>query len=224
MQPAPLPPRRLSWLARVRRLWLARRDPARIGDAAVLQSALMGVKMSATARAGVDRLLVQRGPGALRPVLDEVALRGLPPGTFGRSLIDFCDTHSIVRATVSDEIDDAELVEMGAVVRYILIHDMLHVRLGSDTSIPEELRITAFILEQGYFSANKLWLVVLIVLGPLVRPWKARRIRENIQRGRILARCARLLLAEPLKDFLAEDLSTVQERLGLPQVPAPVLP
>jgi ubiquinone biosynthesis protein Coq4 len=190
MQPAPLPPRRLSWRTRVRRLWLARRDPARIGDAAVLQSALMGVKMSATARAGVDRLLVQRGPGALRPVLDEVALRGLPPGTFGRSLIDFCDTHSIVRATVSDEIDDAELVEMGAVVRYILIHDMLHVRLGSDTSIPEELRITAFIL----------------------------------QRGRILARCARLLLAEPLEDFFAEDFSTVQERLGLPQVPAPVLP
>lgn len=120
-----------------------------------------------------------------------------------------------MRATVSDEIDDAELAEVSATVRYIVIHDMLHVLLDCDTSIPEELRITAFILEQRYFGASWLWLGVLRLLGPLVRPLQARRIVANIRHGRSLARRSRMLLGEPLEDFLAEDLGALRGRLGL---------
>lgn len=179
----------------------------------------MGVRMSAVARASVDRLLRDRGPAVLRLALDDEALRRLPAGTFGRRLVEFCDANAIVRATISDEIDDAELSEVSATARYIVIHDMLHVLLDCDTSIPEELRITAFILEQRYFGARWLWLGVLRLLGPLVRPLQARRIVANIRQGRSLARRSRMLLGEPLEDFLAEDLEALRRRLGLGAAP-----
>ena len=215
MAPTPPSPSRSSWLGRWRRLWAARRDPARIGDASVLQSALMGVRMSAVARASVDRLLRDRGPAVLRLALDDEALLRLPPGTFGRALVDFCHANAIMRATVSDEIDDAELAEVSATVRYIVIHDMLHVLLDCDTSIPEELRITAFILEQRYFRGGRLWLGVLYLFGPLVRPWLALRTLANIRRGRALARRAPMLLGEPLEDWFAEPVEVVRARLGI---------
>jgi ubiquinone biosynthesis protein Coq4 len=199
----------------------ARADPTRIGDASILQSDLIGARMSHEARARVERLCRERGLGVLRPAIDDDALRRLPPGTFGRALIDFCHANGIQRATVSPAIDDDELRRTPAIARYIVIHDMLHVLLDCDTSIPEELRITAFILAQRSFGASRPWLVILYLVGPLLQPHQARRVLDNIRRGRALARSAPFLLAEPLEDFFAHELEPLRQRLGLAAAPAP---
>src|SRR5690606_2766717 len=96
--PAP----RSSWFSRLKRARALRGDPARIGDLAVLNSQLLGTRMSARARAVVDALVARRGPHTLRPRIDLDALRCLPPGTFGRAFADFCAANAIVPAAVSD--------------------------------------------------------------------------------------------------------------------------
>jgi ubiquinone biosynthesis protein COQ4 len=181
----------------------------------VLQSDLLGVRMSHEARAAVERLCEQRGHRVLRFELDGDGLRRLPRGTFGRELIDFCDANGIVPATISDQFEDDELRSMAATARYIAIHDMLHVLLDCDTSIPGELRVTGFILEQRYFGASWLWLLMTYLLAPLLRPHLAPRIYANLRQGRAQARRAPLLLAEPLEDCLAEDLEQLRRRFGL---------
>src|SRR5690606_17981406 len=109
-----------SWLARVRQLRALRKDPARMGDAAVLQSDLLGVRMSDEARAGVERMIDEHGCAALRPKLDLDALRRLPSGSFGRAFAEFCGANGIVPATISDQFEDDELRRMAAVARYIV--------------------------------------------------------------------------------------------------------
>ncbi|WP_434420646.1 Coq4 family protein [Nannocystis pusilla] len=205
-----------SWWARLRLLRSLRADPARIGDAAVLQSDLLGARMRDEVRAQVEALCVRSDCDRLRPRLDHAALRRAPPGTFGRAYADFCAANAIVPATISDAFADDALRRSAAIARYICLHDMFHVLLGCDTSLPGELRITAFIMEQRYFTAAKPFLALLAVAAPLLRPHEFRQIRENMKLGRELARRAPLLVAEPLEDWLADDLGAVQRRLGLP--------
>lgn len=207
---------RPSLWARLRLLRTLRGDPARIGDASVLQSDLMGARMRSEIRRQVERLCAHSNHDRLRPRLDQEALRRLPPGTFGRAYADFCAAHHIVPATISDAFDAATLRRNPAIARYICLHDMFHVLLGCDTSLPGELRITAFIMEQRYFTASKLFLALLHVIGPLARPLQARALLNNLRVGRELARRAPMLLAEPLEDLLGRDLASVQQSLGLP--------
>ncbi|WAS94507.1 Coq4 family protein [Nannocystis punicea] len=205
-----------SWWARLRQLRALRAEPSRIGDAAVLQSDLLGARMREEVRAQVAALCARSDCDRLRLRLDHAALRRSPPGTFGRAYADFCAANAIVPATISDAFDDDTLRHNAAIARYICLHDMFHVLLGCDTSIPGELRITAFILEQRYFRAGAALLALLALAGPLLRPHQFREILKNVRIGRDLARRAPLLLAEPLEDWLAHDLAAVQQRLGLP--------
>ena len=206
---------KVSWWARVRLLRALRADPARIGDASVLQSDLLGVRMRDDIRARVEGMCAHSNCDRLRPRLDHAALRRSPPGTFGRAYADFCAANAVVPATISDAFaDDAR--RNPAIARYICLHDMFHVLLGCDTSLPGELRITAFIMEQRYFAAGKPFLALLAIVAPLLRPHEFKQIRENMQLGRELARRAPILVAEPLEDWLAADLGAVQRRLGLP--------
>jgi ubiquinone biosynthesis protein COQ4 len=209
----PTPPP--SFLARLRRLRALRRDPARIGDAAVLQSALLGVRMSPAARAGVQRMIEAHGLAAVRPVVDRDALRRCPPGSFGRAFIEFCDANRIEPATISNEFTDAELLPMAAVARYITTHDLIHVLLGCDTSIPGELEVGGFAMGQRYFRASRLFILLYVVLTPLIRPHQIRRAYASLRRGLARARTAPMLLGEPLERWFADDLESVRARLGL---------
>ncbi|MBZ5708074.1 ubiquinone biosynthesis protein COQ4 [Nannocystis pusilla] len=205
-----------SLWARLRLLRTLRADPSRIGDASVLQSDLMGARMREEIRQQVEHLCARSHCDRLRPRLDHEALRRLPPGTFGRAYAEFCAAHRIVPATISDAFDDDTLRRNPAIARYICLHDMFHVLLGCDTSLPGELRITAFIMAQRWFAAGELFLALLHVLGPLARPHQAREVLRNLRLGRALARRAPMLLAEPLEDLLGHELADVQRRLGLP--------
>ena len=181
----------------------------------MVQSDLIGARMTDEVRAAVQQLHDQGGADRLRPVIDHDALRRLPRGTFGRALVEFCAANHIIPARVSDTFDDEVLRRNAAIARYIAVHDMFHVLLGCGTSLPGELRITAFILEQRYFPASRLFLALLHVAGPLLRPLQARAVLANIRTGRALAQSAPLLLAEPLEDLFHEDLERLQDRLGL---------
>ncbi len=203
-----------SWFERLRALRRARADPQRIGDAAVMQTRLLGGVMTAHTNEQVRALAQRHGGSIAAPQLDLGALSQLSPGTFGRAVADFCEANAIVLASISDD-TRADLEDIGAAARYICLHDVFHVVLECDTSLPEELRITAFILEQRYFKLSRVWLGVLYVLGPLLRPWSARRTLANIRRGRALARRAPMLLAEPLELWFEDDLHAVRERLRL---------
>ncbi|MCA9661278.1 MAG: hypothetical protein KC486_23265 [Myxococcales bacterium] len=203
-----------SWWTQLKELRRARSDPARIGDAAAMQTRMLGRVMSPHVEAQVQALRRARGPQVLAPTIDFDALGQLPRGALGRELVEFCRVNAIAPAVISAEAREG-VEELGAAARYICLHDLFHVLLGCDTSIPEELRITAFILEQRYFRGGRLWLGVLYLFGPLVRPWLALRTLANIRRGRALARRAPMLLGEPLEDWFAEPVEVVRARLGI---------
>ncbi len=183
-----------------------------------MQTKLMGGVMSPRANLLVRELQRRRGESFGAPKIDFAGLGRLPRGTFGRELVEFCRVNAITPATISDEARE-DLERVGAAARYICIHDAFHVVLDCDTSIPGELRITAFILEQGYFKLSRLWLALLYVLGPLIRPWRARQTLANIRLGRALARRCPMLLAEPIEDWFADDIARVRERLGVAAAP-----
>lgn len=208
------PPRK-SWLDRLRRLRAARKDPARLGDAALLQSDLLGLRMSPGASARVRELVARHGLAALRPRFDEIALQRLPRGTFGREFVEFCAANNITPVTISDAIADDELLHRAAVARYIVTHDMFHVLLGLDTSFPGELGVTGFVLGQRYIRGAWLLFAIQCVVVSLLRPHQALRIAADLRAGYRLGRRAPMLLAEPLETFFADDLEQLRRRLGL---------
>lgn len=173
---------------------------------------------SARSARGAPRVLLDRrqrcGPQILAPTIDFDALGELPRGALGRELVEFCRANEIMPAMIGEGAREG-IEELGAAARYICLHDLFHVLLDCDTSIPEELRITAFILDQRYFRGGRRWLAVLYAFGPLVRPWLALRTLANIRRGRTLARRAPMLLGEPIEDWFAEPVEVVRARLGL---------
>lgn len=213
MPPVPTPP--TAWLARLRRLRAVRRDPTRLGDAALLHSALLGLRMSADTTARVDALVERRGVAVLRPPIDPVALRQLPRGSFGREFIEFCAANAITPVTISDAFDRDELLPMAAVARYIVTHDMFHVLLGHDTSLPGELGVTGFVIGQRLIRGAWLLFAMQCVVAVLLRPHRALRTVANLRAGFRLGRRAPNLLAEPLEEFFAEDLEHLRRRLGL---------
>jgi ubiquinone biosynthesis protein COQ4 len=213
--PATAPRERPSWFARLRTILAARKDPARLGDVALMQSDLLGFRMSADTSSKVDALVERRGPAALRPPLDFAALRDLPDGTFGRAFIEFCDRNKIIPVTFSDAVEPAELRRMAAAARYIATHDMIHVLLGHDTSIPGELGVIGFAIGQNYFRGGRLIFALQVVVGSLMRPHLAHRSVANLRAGYRLGKRVPNLLAQPFEALFAEDLEHVRRRVGL---------
>lgn len=208
------PASRISLWARLRRLRELRKDPSRLADLALLQSELLRFRLSDATTARVSELLERRGIAALRPRLDLDELRGLPANTFGRAFIGFCDDNEISPARFTDEVAD-ELQRMPAVARYLATHDMIHVLIGRDTSIPGELGVIGFGVGQGYFRRGRLIYALQCVVGALMRPLQARRCLAELREGHALGRRAINLLAEGLEQCFSEDLEQLRGRLGL---------
>ncbi len=207
--------KRRTWLATLRRLRVARRDPSRLGDVALLQSDLLGLRMSAETTARIHASIAARGVLVLRPRLDPDSLRRLPPGSFGRVYAEFCDAEKLAPIRFSAAFTDDELLRLAAPARYIATHDLLHVLLGQDTSLVGELGVTGFVLGQRYIRGAWMLFGLQLLLVLLVRPHQARRIVGNLRAGVRLGERAPNLLVEPLEDWLAEDLERLRRRLGL---------
>lgn len=204
-----------TWRSTLRRLRAARQDPARLGDASVLSSALLGVRLTADAGARVDELLAREGPTLLRPRIDLAALQRLPAGSFGRAFADFCAANNITPVTLSPAIPDAELRELAGVVRYVATHDLFHVLLGYDTSLPDEVGVSGFVLAQRLLRGAWLLFPLQCLIVLLARPHRAVRTLARLREGYRRGRRAPMLLAEPLEACFPEDLHALRARLGL---------
>jgi len=206
-------PRASLW-SRLRRIRELKKDPTRLADLALLQSELLHLRLSETTTRQVDALIERRGTAVLCPRLDLEGLRHLPSGTFGRAFIDFSDANKVAPVRFTDAVTD-QLRQMPAVARYLVTHDMVHVLIGCDTSIPGELGVIGFGVGQGYFRRGRLIYALQGVVGSLMRPHQMRRSLAELRAGYRLGQSATHLLGEPLEEFFAEDLVQLRGRLGL---------
>lgn len=194
----------------LRELLAAARDPERLGDVAVLKSELGGVR----AREEVERALTPvRG---YHPPVDLEALRQQEAGTFGREYVRFLDANGIRPITLHGSSLPGELVARNALnARYGVVHDMLHVLLGFDTSWPGEVGVWAFVGVQGWSRQFSLASWMSLLVAPLRAPLRLGDCLRAWQRGRRQGEAARLVIAERLEELLALPLA---EARGLLQV------
>lgn len=193
----------------LREVRAAASDPARIGDVPALKSELAGTR----ARPAIEAML--DGVRGYHPPLDLAALLAQRPGTFGHEYARFLQANGLHPITMTGRLDPALVARNAFVVRYGIIHDMVHVLTGFDASWPGEVGVWAFVGEQNYSAAFRLngWLALALAL---VRcPLQIGRAWACFQAGRALARKAPLLLTLRLEDHLHRDLADVRREWGL---------
>jgi ubiquinone biosynthesis protein Coq4 len=105
-------------------------------------------------------------------------------------------------------------------LRYVVIHDILHVLLGFDTSYAGEIGVLAFATEQNYSPLLKVSLAIAKVLYPVLAPWQLKEIFANVRKGQELAKKAKFLLGVRFEEYWERPLSEVKTELGLTTEPA----
>lgn len=184
-------------------------DPNRIGDVSVYKSELS----AARARPEIEAQLAD--VRNYRPKVDFDALARLPENSFGRSFEAFMRAHQLQPFEVSDSPPPEMVARNAFVVRYAIIHDMVHVLTGFDTSWPGEVGVWAFVGAQGYSRGFVLaaWMAMFAALfrcptrlGLAWRQWRA---------GWAMGRQAQLLIKLRIEDRFADDLHDLRAELGI---------
>jgi ubiquinone biosynthesis protein COQ4 len=192
-----------------RELLSATRDPARLGDVAVLKSELGGQKAAPHIEALLDPV---RG---FHPRVDVEHLRSLPEGTFGRAYARFLDDNHLSPFQPSHTLPADMVARNAFVARYGAIHDMVHVLLGFDATWAGEAGVWAFVGQQGYSAMFRVASVASLLVAPLRSPLRLPAVWQAWNRGRALARGAELLVTQRLEDHLERPLHDVRQDLGL---------
>lgn len=109
-----------------------------VGDAAAYKSAILRVHPYPEVAAGLAEL---RQP---LPAIDLEALRALPEGTLGREYAVHMDRERLRPLDLSENARH-RLSDRVLGLRYTLLHDLFHVLLGFDTSLPGELGVWEFV-------------------------------------------------------------------------------
>jgi ubiquinone biosynthesis protein COQ4 len=201
-------------LAILRSLLRAARDPERIGDVAIYKAALLGQR----ARRDVEKALdpLRDDPSFLRPDIDLDVLARLPADTFGYAYQAFLRDNDLHVLRPSASIDGRLVHRHAFAVRYLVVHDMVHVLTGFDTSWPGEAGVWGFVGGQRYGAGYGIasWLALLV--APFAAPTRLVSTWRSWRAGRRMGRAARLVVAEPLERHLAEPLAHVRARLAIP--------
>ncbi|MFT4979260.1 MAG: ubiquinone biosynthesis protein COQ4 [Myxococcota bacterium] len=193
-------------------------DPALIGDVPALKSELGGTRARPEIEAQMDDV---RG---YHPPVDLDALIAQPAGTFGHEYARFLSENKLTPITMTGNLDPELVARNAFVVRYGIIHDMVHVLTGFDTSWPGEIGVWAFVGAQNYSTAFRITGLVALLVAPLRCPLRLGEAWRCFQRGRMLARRAPLLLTLRLEEHLHRDLADVREELSLSEVGSGYLP
>jgi len=193
----------------LRSLLSALGDNERIGDVVVLKSALSNQRASPALEA---RLADVRG---YHPRLDLDALAALPAGTFGYEFSRFMRSNELSPITVTGNLPESMVADNAFMVRYGIIHDMVHVLTGFDTTWPGEAGVWAFISAQGYSRTFSAAGYAALLFAPLISPLQVGRAWRCWKRGRELGRAAELLLPLRLEELLERSLEEVREALGI---------
>ena len=185
------------------------RDPARLGDVAVLKSELGGTRASAAVERRLDPV---RG---FHPRVDLARLRRMPEGSFGRAFARFLDDNGLSPFQPSTDLPADMVARNAFVARYGAIHDMVHVLLGFDATWAGEAGVWAFVGRQGYSGTFSVAGVASLLVAPLRSPLRLGAVWRAWRRGRAMAPGARLLILERLEDHLDRPLAEVRADLGI---------
>lgn len=145
--------------------------------------------------------------------LDPDALAALPEGSFGRAYASFMKRNGLMPFNFSSR--TRALFERYPVsIRYVRLHDMIHVLLGFEPDLAGEAGVYAFVAEQHYTPTldraagwSRRFARLLF--------WARSRMDAAQTRGKRLAAGARILVNEPLEEMLELPLSEVRARLGI---------
>jgi ubiquinone biosynthesis protein Coq4 len=142
-------------------------------------------------------------------VLDRAALGRLPPGSLGRSFVEFLDAQGI---------DPEDLMRPGRDVlgeQRARTHDLWHVLTGFETDVAGELGLQAFNQAQLGTPASLAFLSAGYLNALLCTPDDARRRTDAIARGWSLGRRARPLFGVDWAALWTTPLVEVRRRFGL---------
>jgi ubiquinone biosynthesis protein COQ4 len=187
----------------------AMKDPERLGDATVYKAALGRGRAYPQIEAQLE------GVRGYLPRVDLEALARLPDGTFGREYARFLAANRLHPIVPSDRVDPQLIADNAFVVRYAIIHDMVHVLTGFDASWPGEVGVWAFIGVQRYSLGFRVAGVVALLIAPLRTPLRLPEAWRCWRRGRAMGRRARLLLTQRLEERFEQRLSDVRAELGV---------
>lgn len=187
----------------------AMKDPERIGDVAVYKAELSRGRARPEIEVQLDDV---RG---YHPRVDLQALARLPHGTFGREYARFLQANGLHPIVPTDRVDPEMIARNAFTVRYAIIHDMVHVLTGFDTSWAGEAGVWAFIGAQRYSLGFRLAAMMALLAAPFYSPLRLRAVWRSWRRGWAMGKRARLLITLRLEERLAQRLSDVRAELGI---------
>lgn len=187
----------------------AAKEPERIGDVAVYKAELGRGRAYPEIEAQLD------GVRGYMPRVDLEALARLPDGTFGREYARFLEANHLHPIVPTDRVDPAMVARNAFTVRYAIIHDMVHVITGFDTSWPGEAGVWAFMGAQRYSTGFRLASLASLLVAPFRTPLRLRQVWRAWRRGRAMGRRARLLLPLRLEERFEQRLCELRAELGV---------
>ena len=193
----------------LRALREAQADPARIGDVPVYKSELS----RARARPEVEAALAPVRGYAPQVDLDELAR--LPDGTLGREYVRFLRDNELHPIVLTGNCDPEMVARNAFVVRYAIIHDMVHVITGFDSSWPGEVGVWAFVGGQNYSFGMRIAAIAALLIAPFRCPGRLGQAWRNFRRGWAMGAKAKLMLAQRLEDRFFDDLGDVRRSLDV---------
>ena len=195
-----------------RELMRIKRDPARIGDLAVLKAELIGYR----ARPEIEAKL--RAMAEPCPEIDLDALARLPRGALGRELVEFLAAHRLSPFRLTDALDPEMRKRQVFTARYGLLHDVFHVLTGFDTSWAGELGVWSFVAAQRYAPLHRVAVILASIVYPFLAPLQIVRIWRNRRLGRAMGRAAASLIEVPLETMWDRPVAAIRKEMGI--VPA----
>lgn len=197
----------LSLLAEAVRVY---RAEGAVGDFAGLKVAALAPRDEQPRLAEVQVL-----NDALYEPIDRAGLASLPAATLGGAYARFLDRHGLNEFNFSGKY--REHFELYPVfLRYIRAHDLFHVVLGFDTSLPGELGVYSFAAHQGVLPSIRRAYRFAQVAYRFAAPLSWSELRRADERGRRAAgEASQPLIACPFEDWFERPLAEVREDLGL---------
>jgi ubiquinone biosynthesis protein Coq4 len=184
-----------------------------MGDFAILKADAFGSKVDPDVESKLQQIV------GYHPPIDLEKLSQYPQGSFGWEYAHHMKTNHLKPFNISPEHEDIAKRNVFA-LRYVVIHDILHVLLGFDTSYAGEIGVLAFAAEQNYSPSLKVGLKIAKVFAPILFPAQTKAIFANLRKGQELGKKAKFLLGIRFEEYWEGPLSEVKAELGLTTQPA----
>ncbi|MBD0345860.1 MAG: hypothetical protein ICV63_13755 [Coleofasciculus sp. Co-bin14] len=184
-----------------------------MGDFAILKADAFGSKVDPEVESKLQQVV------GYHPPIDLEKLSQYSQGSFGWEYAHHMKANRLKPFNISPEHEDIAKRNVFA-LRYVVIHDILHVLLGFDTSYAGEIGVLAFAAEQNYSPSLKIGLKIAKVFAPIIFPAQAKAISANLRKGQELGKKAKFLLGIRFEEYWERPLSEVKAELGLTTEPA----